>query len=108
MNTELAILTIRSRMQNMGYQEQDYSLCQKHIVVPGSGHVDIEAYNEFYFLEHEPEDVNIKSDFGLYDLSFAKCNELSYEHRGFISIHNYSAAMRHVRFIQVVLKHILN
>lgn len=104
MNTELALANVRSRMRDMGYHEEDYSLGQKHLVLPGNGHIDIEAYGEFFYLEHEPEDVNIKSDFGLYDLSFTKSNELKYEHRGFISIHNYSATTSHVRFIHIVFK----
>ena len=108
MNTELALANIRSRMRDMGFKEEDYSVSQKHLVLQSGGHEDIEAYNEIYYLEHDPEDVNVKSDFGLYDLSFYKTNELKYEHRGFISIHNYSAMVRHVRFIHVTLKHILN
>lgn len=108
MNTELALANIRSRMRDMGFKEEDYSIGHKHVVLQGNGHENIEAYNEIYYLEHEPEDVNIKSDFGLYDLSFHKTNELKYEHRGFISIHNYSAGLRHVCFIHITLKHSLN
>lgn len=104
MNTELALACIRSMMRDEGLSETDYSLRSVHLVLPPDGHLDIEAYNELYYLEHEPEDVNIRSDFGLYDLGFDKVNELQYEHRGFISIHNYSAMIRHIRFIRVFLK----
>ena len=105
MNTELAMANITSRMRDMGYAETDYSTTPRYFVIQGNGHLDLEAYNEIFYLEHEPEDMNIRSDFGLFDLSFSKCNELKYEHRGFVSIHNYSSLPNSVRFIHVVLKH---
>jgi len=105
MNTELAIAMIESRMRDMGYTPLDYSTSFKHCVLQGKESREIEAYNEFYFLEHDPEDVNIKSDFGFYDLSYQKANELKYEHQGLILLYNQSAIINHVRFIQVILKH---
>lgn len=105
MNTELAIAMINSRMGDMGYKPGDYSTSFKHCVLQGNESREIEAYNEFYFLEHDPEDVNIKSDFGFYDLSYHKANELKYEHQGLILLRNLSGIVTHVRFIQVTLKH---
>ena len=104
MNTELALAIIQSRMRDMGFTEGEYSTAFKHCVLQGGEIRQINAYNEFYFLEHDPEDVNIRSDFGLYDLSFHKTNELRYEHQGEITISNLSALVNHVRFIQVILK----
>lgn len=105
MNTELALSLIKSRMRDMGYKTGDYTTNFRHLVLQGDEHRDIEAYNEFYFLEHDPCDVNIKSDFGLYDPSFFKTNELKYEHQGYICIHNLSSMPNHIRFIHVALKH---
>jgi hypothetical protein len=104
MNTELALTLIESRMRDMGYGLEDYSTNFKHCVLQGYEFRDIEAYNEFYFLEHDPEDVSVQSDFGFYDLSSQRTNELKYEHQGFIQVRNLSAMMNHVRFIQVILK----
>jgi hypothetical protein len=105
MNTDLALALIESRMRDMGYKEGDYSMTFKHHVLQAGELREIDAYNEFYFLEHDPDDVNIQSDFGLYDLSFHQTNELKYEHQGLITLQNLSSAVNHVRFIQVVLKH---
>jgi hypothetical protein len=105
MNTELAMANIRSIMRDMGYKEEDYSVSFRHFVLPGRSHREIEAYNEIYYLGHEQEDVSIKSEFGLYDLSFEKTNELRYDHRGLITIENYSPVTNHLRFIHVFLKH---
>lgn len=105
MTTELALANIRTRMRDKGYDEQDYSVGYKHFVIPGSGRLEVTAYNEIYYLEHEPEDVNIRSEFGLFDLSFTASNEMKYEHTGLISIRNYSAMPGHVRFIHVTLRH---
>ncbi len=104
MNTDLAIALIESRMRDMGYKPEEYSVTFRHHVLQGREIREVEAYGEFHFLEHDPEDVNIKSDFGLYDLSFHKTNELKYEHQGLILIQNLSGAVNHVRFIQVVFK----
>lgn len=104
MTTDLAMALIESRMRDMAYRHEDYSVALRHYVLQGGEQREIEAYSEFYFLEHDPDDVSIKSDFGLYDLSFHKANELQYEHQGLILIQNLSGALNHVRFIQVVFK----
>jgi hypothetical protein len=105
MNTDLALSLIESRMRDMGYTPKDYSISFKHYVLQGNERREIEAYNELYFLEHDPEDVSIQSDFGFYDLSFQQANELKYEHQGSISLRNLSGLINHIRFIQVILKH---
>ena len=93
------------RMEEMGYNKTDYYLKYQHVVLQPSEHKDIEAYNQFYFLIDAPDNINVISDFGLFDLSFSKTNAQDYEHQGFISIHNYSKSINHIRFIQVILKH---
>lgn len=105
MNTELALALIESRMRDMGYKPEEYSTSFKHCVLQGSEVRELEAYNEFYFLEHDPTDVIIRSDFGFYDLSNPTANELKYEHQGMIVLRNLSGAPIHVRFIQAILKH---
>lgn len=95
-------------MRDMGYKPSDYSTSFRHCVLQGAEIREIEAYNEFYFLEHDAVDVNIKSDFGFYDLSNPTANELKYEHQGLILLRNLSGAAIHVRFIQVILKHKAN
>lgn len=104
MTTDLALALIENRMRDMGYKPDEYSMSFRHYVLQGAEQREIEAYSEFYFLEHDPDDVNIKSDFGLYDLSFHKSNELKYEHQGLIQIQNLSGTVNHLRFIQVILK----
>ncbi len=105
MTTDLALSLIESRMHDMGFSKSNYSLAFKHIVLQGNERSEIEAYNEVYFLEHDPEDVSIRSDFGFYDLSSQKTNELKYEHQGLIDLQNLSGNTNHIRFIQVILKH---
>ncbi|MCD6068909.1 MAG: hypothetical protein K0S33_3735 [Bacteroidetes bacterium] len=104
MNTELALAMIKGRMRDMRYGTKDYTTTFKHCVLQGAERREIEAYNELYFLEHDPEDVSIRSDFGFFDLSFPRVNELKYEHQGVIQLQNLSASVSHVRFIQVILK----
>jgi hypothetical protein len=90
-------------MEELGHGKS-YYIRFRHFVLQPAEHIDIEAYNEFYILIGEPENVNITSDFGLFDLSFDKTNEQQYEHQGYISVQNYSSSINHIRFIQVIPK----
>lgn len=93
------------RMEEMGYTKADYYVKYQHFVLQPNEHKDIEAYNQFYFLIDAPDNINVISDFGLYDLSFDRTNAQDYEHQGFISIHNYSKSINHIRFLQVITKY---
>ncbi len=97
---ELISEYIRSRMEKLNYGTE-YYIEFRHLVLQPGQHKDIEAYNDLMVLVEPVEGVNIKSDFGLFDLSFDRIDELQYVHQGFISIHNYSPSLNHVQFVQV-------
>jgi hypothetical protein len=103
MTEELAISMAHDRMRDMGFTKKDYALTVRHFVLKVSETRDINAFNEYYFLSHDPVDVTVLSDFGFYDLSFERTNELKYEHQGFISLKNNAGTVNHIRFIHVVL-----
>ncbi len=105
MTIALALEYIPRRMKELGYGT-NYYIRFRHLVLQPNEHLDVEAYNQFYIMVDEPDKVNITSEFGIYDLSVDKTNEQLYEHQGFISIQNYSKAVNHIRFIQVIPKHI--
>lgn len=105
MTIALALEYIPRRMEELGYGK-NYYIRFRHLVLQPKEHLDIEAYNQFYIMVDEPDKVNINSEFGMYDLSVDKTNEQLYEHQGFISIQNYARGVNHVRFIQVIPKHI--
>ncbi len=105
MNIALALEYIPRRMDELGYGK-NYYIRFRHLVLQPNEHVDIEAYNQFYIMVDEPVNINITSEFGFFDLSVDRTNEQLYEHQGYISIQNYSASVNHVRFIQVIPKHI--
>lgn len=97
---ELISEYIRSRMEKLNYGTE-YFIEFRHLVLQPGEHRDIEAYNELYVLVEPVDSVNIKSDFGMFDLSFDAIDELQYVHQGFISIHNYSKTINHIQLIQV-------
>ena len=97
---ELISEYIRSRMEKLNYGT-DYYIDFRHLVLQPGQHKEVEAYNELYVLVEAVNDVKIKSDFGMFDLSFDRIDELQYVHQGLISIHNYSATLNHVQFVQV-------
>lgn len=97
---ELIAEYVRSRMDKTNYGTQYYIEFRHFVLQPGE-HRDVEAYNELYVLVEPVSNVNIKSDFGMFDLSFDRIDELQYVHQGFISIHNYSPTITHLQFVQV-------
>lgn len=97
---ELISEYIRSRMEKLNYGT-DYYIDFHHFVLQAGEHKDIEAYNELYVLVEPVDNINVKSDFGMFDLSFDRIDELQYVHQGFISIHNYSSTLNHIQFVQV-------
>lgn len=101
MTVALALEYIPKRMQELGHG-RDYYIRFRHIVLQPNEKLEVEAFNQFYILTCEPENVRINSDFGIYDLSNEKTNEQFYEHQGLVIIKNYSATVTHLRFIQVI------
>jgi hypothetical protein len=87
-------------MEKLNYGTEYYIEFRHFVLQPGQ-HKDIEAYNDLMVLVQPVEGVNIKSEFGMFDLSFDKIDELQYVHQGFISLHNYAKALNHVQFVQV-------
>jgi hypothetical protein len=104
MNIALALEYIPRRMNELGYGT-NYYIRFRHFVMQPSEKLDIDAYNQFFILVEEINDASVVSEFGLFDIAETKVNEQTYEHQGEIKITNYSNAINHVRFIQVIPKH---
>jgi hypothetical protein len=104
MNELLAHHLIPSRMQELGFSKH-YLIVLEHLVLKGNERIELSAYNEFYYLVKQAEDLRIVSDFGFYDLGFAHTNGQDYEHQGQIVIHNHSPLPNHVLFLHVIPKH---
>ena len=106
MTTALALEYIPRRMEELGFGK-NYYIRFRHLTLQAGELLELEAYNQFYILvEDPPVSISVISDFGMYDLSFGKTNEQSYEHQGLIYINNYATSVNHLRFIQVIPKHL--
>jgi hypothetical protein len=105
MNIALALEYIPRRMNELGYSS-NYFIRFRHFVMQPNEKLEIDAYNQFFILVEEINDASVVSDFGLFDIAETKINEQTYEHQGEIKITNYSNAINHVRFVQVIPKHI--
>ena len=103
MTIDLAIDYIPRRMKDIGVGS-NYFTRFRHLVLLSNDTVEIDADNQFFIQVDEVADVSIYSDFGVYDLTDESLNEQQYEHQGKITIHNYSANTKHIRFIQVIPK----
>lgn len=102
MTVQFAIDYIPRRMKFLGVGSNYYTDVA-HLVLQPNETREINAHNQFYILVHEATDVSISSDNGVYDLSDPNINQVIYEHRGNITITNYSQGLAHVQFIQVIL-----
>ncbi len=105
MTEDYTLKYIERRMQDLGF-ENNYLIETKHIVLQANETLEIEAYNQFYYLVNDVDNVRIRSDFGFFDLSFAFTNGQDYEHQGQITLYNYANSINHIRFIQVIPKHL--
>lgn len=101
MTIGFAIEYTTRRMRELGFEDQ-YMMKFRHIILQGKEKRSLNAYNEYFMLVEADEALRITSDFGLFDLTEQKSNELQYEHFGKIKIINRDANIRHVKFIQVV------
>ncbi len=104
MTIALALEYIPRRMRELGFGNEYYLRFRHFVLSPGEMREE-EGYNQFFILVEEPVDVSVNSEFGVFDLSLANANEMSYEHQGLIKIQNQSPGINHVRFIQVIPIH---
>ncbi|MBA2613357.1 MAG: hypothetical protein H0U95_15420 [Bacteroidetes bacterium] len=103
MTIALAIEYIPRRMNDIGIGT-NYFLRYRHFVIQPLETIELDGDNQFFIQVDEITDITIRSEFGIYDLSDTTINEQQYEHQGKITLYNYSASMKHVRFIQVIPK----
>ncbi len=104
MTINLALEYIPRRMEELGIGDH-YYLKFRHFVLQPSEVREEPAYNQFFILVDEAQDVSVISEFGVFDLSLRSANEMLYEHQGQIIIQNNASSINHVRFIQVIPKH---
>lgn len=104
MTINLALEYIPRRMKELGYQS-DYFIRFRHLVLQPNEEKIIDAFNQFFYLVEEAENVKVESETGVFDLSESSTNEMQYEHQSKIFITNYLSSKNHLRFIQVIPKH---
>ena len=104
MTINLALEYIPRRMQELGYKG-NYYIRFRHLVLQANEEQTIDAYNQFYYLIEEAQNVRVESETGIFDLSESTTNEMQYEHQSKIQIKNYASGINHLRFIQVIPKH---
>lgn len=105
MTTNFALEYIPRRMQEIGVNN-NYLLKFRHLVIQPNDVVIVDAYNEYFLLVQAGNDLNVKSEFGVYDLFDTGINEQQYEHQGKITITNTSKILKHIKFIQVIPRHL--
>lgn len=116
MKTELALASIPRRMRELGYGD-NYFIHHRHLRLPASKDLKINAANEFYFLieedaltfsssKYEGSDslFRVVSDSGIYDLAEKKADEMQHEHTGNITVKNLTKIDLFIKFIQVIPK----
>jgi hypothetical protein len=88
-------------MRELGYGE-NYSYYIRHLVLQPQEISKISLRSDLLLLLEMNETIVIESEFGFFDMARQQTNELQYEHRGDVRIHNDSVFIQHIRFIQVI------
>ncbi len=101
---QFALDYIPRRMKELGF-ENNYITRWRHFQMEGTGTLHIDADNEFFLLIDPDVNVEVKSKFGVYDMSDIGINEMQYEHRGKIDIINNNNTVTMVLFIQIIPTH---
>lgn len=105
MTIQYALEHIPRMMRELGVND-NYFLKFRHLVIRPNDKTTIDSYGEYYFLVEAGSDLRVKSEFGDYDLLDNAIREQRYEHQGKIIITNPSDGYKHIKFIQVIPKHI--
>ena len=105
MTTNFAIEYIPRRMQELGVNN-NYLLKFRHFVIQPNDKLIVDAYNQYFLLVQAGNDLIVSSEFGVFDLFDTGINEQQYEHQGKITITNNSKISKHIKFIQVIPKHL--
>ena len=103
MTTALAMEYIPRRMRDLGYGNE-YYIRFVHLSLQPNEIRLLNATSEFFILVEDPNEVNVDSDMGVFDLSLPDVNEMQYEHQGVITITNQTPKLNSVQFIQVIPK----
>ncbi len=101
MTAEMAVAYIERRMRELGYKD-NYHLRFRHLVLDAKEKRKIEAPNQLLVLIDPPDEISVKSDFGIFDVTVANINECQYEHQGSIQVRNLSGFIAHARFLQAI------
>ena len=102
MTEALALEYIPLRMKELGHA--GYTLRLRHFLLGAKKKMKLHGEGQLFILVEPDCTVRVDSDGGVFDLTAANINELSYEHQGNIRIRNYSSVQVSVKFIQVIPK----
>lgn len=105
MTTDFALEYIARMMQEFGVNN-NYLLKFRHFVIQPNDTILIDGYNEYFLLVNADSYLKVSSEFGVYDLFDNGINEQQYEHQGVITVTNNSEIPKHIKFIQVIPKHL--
>jgi hypothetical protein len=103
MTSTLALTYIRKKMKDIGLGTR-YQIKYRHINIPQNNSIGIDASNHYYIILHNPTNIVVISDYGVYDAEDELLNEIQYEHTGQMKILNKTAFVQSIRMIQVIPK----
>jgi len=101
MTEGFALEYIRRRMDELGV-DNHYHLRYRHIRLGPKGRIELDGFNQYYYLIQPATALIVGSMMGCYDRTSAAADELVYEHRGQIILHNSSGQPLYARLIQVI------
>lgn len=92
---------IPQRLRELAFSK--YHERHRDFVLEAGSIIQVDAYNELYFIVDDPIGLVVESDYGMYDSTDNPLPENIHQHRGEIVIRNPGAGKRRIKFIHVIL-----
>ena len=103
MTEGLAIELAKRKMEELGVGE-NYLLRLRHFQIGSLSKLELDGENHLYILVDPDNLTKVYSKAGVYNVLDEKLNEMTYLHRGKITVNNQGGGYLQVKFLQVIPK----
>lgn len=101
MSEEFILRIIPDRIRQLGYH--NYHVRYRDFTVKALGKMILPAFNELWFIAHDPPGLIVESGYGVYDSTGDYISDNTHQHRGEILITNPDNESKRIKFIQVII-----
>jgi hypothetical protein len=101
MTEQFILHFVPQRVRQLGFR--NYHLRYRDLVIESNGRLELQAYNELFFIVDDPPGLIVESDYGLFDSTDDPLPDNVHQHRGEIVIRNPGSDNRRIKLIQIII-----